>query len=106
MEIVNNKRIYTVCLAKYLDRKMKVDIRGLTPEEITATLDKAVDIFRLIDDKDLFEQYYRANLATRLLHNKSVNDDSEREMISKLKAECGPAFTQRISTMMKDMNLS
>lgn len=42
-------------------------------------------LFRLLQEKDLFERYYKQHLAKRLLLNKSVSDDSEKNMISKLK---------------------
>lgn len=38
-----------------------------------------------MQEKDVFERYYKQHLARRLLTNKSVSDDSEKNMISKLK---------------------
>ena len=35
--------------------------------------------------QDVFERYYKQHLAKRLLLNKSVSDDAEKNMISKLK---------------------
>ena len=35
--------------------------------------------------QDVFERYYKQHLARRLLLNKSVSDDFEKSMISKLK---------------------
>ena len=35
--------------------------------------------------KDVFERYYKQHLAKRLLLNKSVSDDAEKGMISRLK---------------------
>ncbi len=49
-------------------------------------LDKAMVLFRFMQEKDVFERYYKQHLARRLLTNKSVSDDSEKNMISKLKA--------------------
>lgn len=42
-------------------------------------------LFRYLRDKDLFERYYKQHLAKRLLFNRSVSDDAERGMLSKLK---------------------
>ncbi|KAL3255911.1 hypothetical protein MRX96_046646 [Rhipicephalus microplus] len=56
--------------------------------------------------KDLFERYYKQHLAKRLLLNKSVSDDSEKNMISKLKTECGCQFTSKLEGMFKDMSVS
>ena len=38
--------------------------------------------------QDVFERYYKQHLARRLLLNKSVSDDFEKSMISKLKVIC------------------
>lgn len=52
-------------------------------------LDKAMVLFRFMQEKDVFERYYKQHLARRLLTNKSVSDDSEKNMISKLKVSPG-----------------
>lgn len=44
-------------------------------------------LFRFMQEKDVFERYYKQHLARRLLTNKSVSDDSEKNMISKLKVK-------------------
>lgn len=48
-------------------------------------MDKTILLFRFLQDKDIFERYYKQHLAKRLLLNKSVSDDFEKSMISKLK---------------------
>lgn len=57
----------------------------MTESEIETVLDKTMVLFRFLQEKDLFERYYKQHLAKRLLLNKSANDDSEKNMISKLK---------------------
>lgn len=42
-------------------------------------------IFRFLQEKDVFEKYYKQHLAKRLLLGRSVSDDAERNMIAKLK---------------------
>jgi cullin 3 len=42
-------------------------------------------LFRYLQEKDMFERYYKQHLAKRLLLNKSLSYDSEKGMISKLK---------------------
>lgn len=53
------------------------------------TLDKVVMLFRYLQDKDVFEKYYKQHLAKRLLGGRSISDDAERSMIARLKHECG-----------------
>ena len=60
----------------------------MTEQEIEAVLDKSMVLFRFLEEKDVFERYYKQHLARRLLLNKSVSDDSEKNMISKLKVCC------------------
>jgi len=45
-------------------------------------------------------------LAKRLLLNKSASDDLEKNMITKLKTECGCQFTSKLEGMFKDISLS
>ena len=43
----------------------------------------------MIQGKDVFEAFYKKDLAKRLLLGKSASIDAERLMITKLKTECG-----------------
>ena len=56
--------------------------------------------------KDVFEAFYKKDLAKRLLVGKSASVDAEKSMLSKLKQECGGAFTVKLEGMFKDMELS
>lgn len=62
-------------------------IDQLTEQEVESILDKAMVLFRFMQEKDVFERYYKQHLGRRLLSNKSVSDDSEKNMISKLKVK-------------------
>ena len=59
-----------------------------------------------ISGKDVFEAFYKKDLAKRLLLGKSASVDAEKSMLSKLKQECGSAFTSKLEGMFKDMELS
>lgn len=59
----------------------------MSEQDIEAVLDKTMVLFRFLLEKDVFERYYKQHLAKRLLLNKSVSDDSEKNMISKLKVK-------------------
>ena len=60
----------------------------------------------LFSGKDVFEAFYKKDLAKRLLVGKSASVDAEKSMLSKLKQECGAAFTSKLEGMFKDMELS
>ncbi|XP_071582811.1 cullin-3-like isoform X2 [Temnothorax nylanderi] len=94
-------------LSLFIDDKLKKGVKGMTEQEIEGILDKTIVLFRLLQEKDLFERYYKQHLAKRLLLNKSsLSDDSEKNMISKLKTECGCQFTSKLKGMFKDITVS
>lgn len=59
-----------------------------------------------MNEKDIFEKYYKAHLAKRLLFGKLISEDSERNVLSKLKVESGTAFTRDSEGMLKDLKMS
>ncbi|XP_050426064.1 cullin-3-like [Adelges cooleyi] len=93
-------------LSLFIDEKLKKGVRGLSENDIEIVLDKALVMFRFLQEKDVFERYYKQHLAKRLLLNKSVSNDNEKNMISKLKTECGCQFTSKLEGMFKDMSIS
>ncbi|VDK80163.1 unnamed protein product, partial [Cylicostephanus goldi] len=74
-------------------------------ENAEKLLDKAMALFRFLQEKDVFEKYYKQHMARRLLLDKSISDDMERMMISKLKTECGCHFTLKLENMFRDKEL-
>ena len=49
---------------------------------------------------------YEKEFAMRLLNNTSISTQWEEEFINELKVECGAHCTQKMTTMMKDINVS
>ncbi|OCT65840.1 hypothetical protein XELAEV_18042089mg [Xenopus laevis] len=93
-------------IAKHVDSKLRTGNKEATDEELEKMLDKIMIIFRFIYGKDVFEAFYKKDLAKRLLVGKSASVDAEKSMLSKLKHECGAAFTSKLEGMFKDMELS
>ncbi|KAK7284002.1 hypothetical protein RIF29_13753 [Crotalaria pallida] len=93
-------------IAKFLDEKLRAGNKGISEEELEGTLDKVLVLFRFIQGKDVFEAFYKKDLAKRLLLGKSASIDAEKSMISKLKTECGSQFTNKLEGMFKDIELS
>lgn len=93
-------------LSLFFDENMKKGIKGKTENEVDNLLDRGITLLRYIQDKDMFERYYKKHLARRLLLKRSVSMDAERQMISKMKLEVGSSFTQRIEAMFKDISIS
>jgi len=76
-----------------------VPAQGMSEDDVEATLDKVMMLFRYLQEKDVFEKYYKQHLAKRLLSGRTVSDDAERSLLVKLKTECGCALpTHRVTT--------
>ncbi|XP_046414629.1 cullin-4A isoform X2 [Neodiprion virginianus] len=93
-------------IAKFVDCKLRAGNKEATEEELERLLDKIMVLFRFIHGKDVFEAFYKKDLAKRLLVGKSASVDAEKSMLSKLKQECGGGFTSKLEGMFKDMELS
>lgn len=103
-------------IAKYLDQKLRsggksssADVAGsasVSSDSFDAVLDRVMALFRLVHSKDIFEAFYKKDLAKRLLLGKSSSMDAEKSMVSRLKTECGSAFTSKLEGMFKDIDLS
>jgi cullin-4 len=74
--------------------------------ELDRQLEQGLELFRFIEGKDVFEAFYKKDLARRLLMGRSASQDAERSMLTKLKSECGSNFTHNLEQMFKDQELS
>lgn len=93
-------------IAKHVDQMMRAGNKVIDDTQLEKKLDEVMSIFRFIHGKDVFEKFYKNDLAKRLLHNRSASDDAEKAMLSKLKEECGAGFTSKLEGMFKDMEVS
>jgi cullin 3 len=93
-------------ISLFIDENLKKGIKGKTEAETDAILDNATVLFRYVRDKDVFDRYYKTHLAKRLLQGRSVSDDAERGMLTKLRLVAGYAFTTKMEGMFKDMKVS
>uniref|UniRef100_A0A8I3PXY3 Cullin 4A n=1 Tax=Canis lupus familiaris TaxID=9615 RepID=A0A8I3PXY3_CANLF len=86
-------------IAKHVDSKLRAGNKEATDEELERILDKVMIIFRFIHGKDVFEAFYKKDLAKRLLVGKSASVDAEKSMLSKLKhgKHVGPGYMQNQS---------
>ena len=94
-------------LAKFLDRHLQVGSRISTSDvEFETLFEKIISIFRSLNSKDVFEAFYRKDLAKRLLLNKCASIDAERMVLGRLKDECGAQYISKMEGMFKDIDLS
>jgi cullin 3 len=72
-------------ISLFIDEKLSKGMKGSSEDEIERLLDKVMTLLRFLSERDVFERYYKQHLARRLLLGRSLSDDAERSMISKLK---------------------
>ncbi|KAF2152586.1 Cullin-domain-containing protein [Myriangium duriaei CBS 260.36] len=105
-DVINSFARCSEYISLFIDDNMKKGIKGKTEEEVDRVLEKAITLLRYVQDKDIFESYYKRHLCRRLIMNKSLSIDAERSMISRMKIELGNSFTLKLEAMFKDMSLS
>lgn len=106
VEVVNkNVGQYTNAelMSTFCDRILKSGGEKLSEAEVEESLDRIVQLFSYLTDKDLFAEIYRNQLAKRLLNQRSTSDDAEKLMIAKLKMQCGTQFTSKMEGMLADL---
>lgn len=89
-------------MSTYCDRILKSGGEKLSEAEIEESLDRIVQLFTYLTDKDMFAEIYRNQLAKRLLASRS-SQDAEKLMIAKLKVQCGTQFTSKMEGMLSDL---
>lgn len=109
-EEIVNKRIgkYTFAeiLACYADKMLKKTNNRMSEEEIEENLLKIIELFERLEDKYLFAEIYKNQLAKRLLNDLSANEDAEKSIISKMKMCCGSQYTAKMEGMLTDLHLA
>lgn len=106
-QCVNGFPRFSEFLSKFLDSM----IRNIQTFDKKAEddLERGMVFFRMLNDKDVFENNYKIELSRRLLPNRDDIDGSlqaEKFFITRLKLEQGHAFTSKIEGMLNDMKLS
>ncbi|KAG2493302.1 hypothetical protein HYH03_008438 [Edaphochlamys debaryana] len=93
-------------ISLFIDDKLRRGIKGLSDTDVEGVLDKVMALFRYLQEKDVFEKYYKQHLAKRLLSGRTTSDDAERNLLVKLKTECGYQFTSKLESMFTDIKTS
>ena len=94
-------------VARYLDGRLRSGAKGVGSEDaMERELDKVMLLFKSIHGKDVFEAFYKKDLAKRLLLDRSASMDLEKSVVSKLKSECGSQFTGKLEGMFRDIEVA
>lgn len=97
-------------LAKFLDFYLKKNTGSsnatMNDERLEKLVTDTIAIFKFVNAKDVFEEFYLRGLARRLLLKKSASTEAEKIMLSKLRTECSPEFGTKSDAMLKDLQES
>ena len=101
-EIMNKEYYVSVLLARYcndiLKKGTKIDICNLEN-----TMQHVAMLYGYIENKDIFECDFQQYLASRLLQDLSLSEQSERLMIAKLITAAGCHWTSKLEDMFADI---
>ena len=114
-----DKSIHSCVILKTFEQ-LRSGGKGISEQESELILERVLILFRwflfadcllrltfilicnsYLQGKDVFEAFFKKDLAKRLLLNKSASIDAEKAIISKLKQECGSSFTNKLEGMFK-----
>jgi cullin 4 len=98
-DVLNQTPLVAEWLAKYVDLEFK-NFKNET------SLEPLLYLFTHLQAKDVFEAFYKKDLAKRLLMNRIQSMDLERQFVSLLKTECGTGYTSKMEGMFQDMEWS
>eukprot|EP00213_Chloropicon_mariensis_P007024 CAMPEP_0197475558 /NCGR_PEP_ID=MMETSP1309-20131121/7000_1 /TAXON_ID=464262 /ORGANISM="Genus nov. species nov., Strain RCC998" /LENGTH=738 /DNA_ID=CAMNT_0043015633 /DNA_START=203 /DNA_END=2418 /DNA_ORIENTATION=- len=112
-QVLNSNPATPEYLSVFLDSNLKKDLKGKSDEEVELVIDKVMTLFRYLNEKDVFEKYYKQHLAKRLLSGGKGGsslalgmEEHEKTIILKLKTECGYQFTSKLESMFNDIRTS
>lgn len=88
------------------ENEQEFDDNETEEQSIEQHLADALDLFRFVHGKAVFEAFYKKDLARRLLMGRTQSFDAERSMLARLRNECGANFTHNLESMFKDMDLA
>jgi cullin 3 len=105
-DIVSSNTKTAESISLYADLSLRALSKGKLEEDFDVISERIITVFRFLNEKDVFERYYKQHLAKRLLNIKTINDDAEKNVLSKLKVEAGYHFTSKLEGMFTDHRLS
>eukprot|EP00708_Paratrimastix_pyriformis_P002138 GAFH01000877.1.p2 GENE.GAFH01000877.1~~GAFH01000877.1.p2 ORF type:complete len:758 (-),score=373.48 GAFH01000877.1:226-2445(-) len=108
-EFVNkqtDKNTTAQLIAVYVDEYLKEKAGQASEQEIDHRFDELLMLLHHYVERDLFQEFYRKQLAKRLLMGSTLNEDAEKSFVLKLKQKYGAAFTNRLEGMLTDHTMA
>ena len=98
-----NKQIYSKELAYFYNDCMRRGFKGKSTDYIEKEIENILEIFVLLTDKCYFKIIVEKQMSDRLINNLSLSLDVEKKFILKLKNKTGFNYTEKMITMINDM---
>lgn len=94
-------------ISVYVDDFLRERAAQQPEESVDRRFEEILRLLHHVIDRDLFQEFYRKQLAKRLLMGGSaLNEDAEKSFILKLKSHNGAAFTNRLEGMFTDHTMA
>lgn len=98
-----SKEIYSKQLANYIDYLMKGGFKAKNEQQIDESINEIISLFKCLSNKLIFQTEACKRLSDRLISNKSLSLQAEKNIIQKLKAEAGVTYVNKMTSMMDDL---
>jgi len=92
--------------SKYIDNVLREDAAKLSLNEIKNIINEYMVLFKYIENKDLFENFFIKKLCIRCLFDLNKSEEAQNYLIEQLKNECGPYFVSKSQEMISDVKAS
>ena len=92
--------------SRYIDNLLTTVSTDSTVEGINSKIDEFMTLFKLIEAKDAFENFFIKKLANRCLYDLTVYKECQTYLIEQLKNECGTFFVTKSEEMIADIQNS
>ena len=87
-------------LSLFVDDLFRKGHKGMSSDvEIDQGREQVVMLFRFLQDKDVFDNFYKQHLPRRLLSGHLLADEAEKAMNTKMKSECEHEYTAKLEGM-------
>lgn len=100
---INQSTSFLQNFVKLIHEEIKLCQKIRNNKSLIDFLDKFPIVFKLINDKDLFEEEYRLSLSKRLIRNASMIKESEFDFYSIMRKESGINYVKKIQNMISDI---
>ena len=92
--------------SKYIDNVLRETADKVPLNELKNIINEYMILFKFIENKDLFENFFIKKLCIRCLFNLNKSEEAQNYLIEQLKNECGPYFVSKSQEMISDIKAS